>query len=107
MGRFSDVLLTVDFDRTLTAEDSSIPERNLEAIRYFMAEGGAFTVNTGRSLAMSRCFFDRVPMNAPVLLYNGGAAYDIQKEAFVFAHEIPLPQGPTLRRIGEDRKSVV
>ena len=52
MGRFSDVLLTVDFDRTLTATDSSIPERNLEAIRYFMAEGGAFTVNTGRSLAM-------------------------------------------------------
>lgn len=99
MGRFSDVLLTVDFDRTLTAEDSSIPERNLEAIRYFMAEGGAFTVNTGRSLAMSRCFFDKVPMNAPVLLYNGGAAYDTEKEDFVFAHEIPLPQGPTLRRI--------
>ena len=99
MGRFSDVLLTADFDRTLTATDSSIPERNLEAIRYFIAEGGAFTVNTGRSLAMSRCFLDKVPMNAPVLLYNGGAAYDAQKEAFVFAHEIPLPQGPTLRRI--------
>ena len=99
MGRFSDVLLTVDFDRTLTAEDSSIPERNLEAIRYFIAEGGAFTVNTGRSLAMSRCFLNTVPMNAPVLLYNGGAAYDAQKETFVFAHEIPLPQGETLRRI--------
>lgn len=99
MGRFSDVLLTVDFDRTLTATDSSIPERNLEAIRYFMAEGGAFTVNTGRGLAMSRVFFDKVPMNAPVLLCNGGAAYDAEKEAFVFAHEIPLPQGPTLRRI--------
>lgn len=36
MGKFSDVLLTVDYDRTLTAPDSSIPERNLEAIRYFM-----------------------------------------------------------------------
>lgn len=99
MGRFSDVLLTVDFDRTLTATDSSIPERNLEAIRYFMAEGGAFTVNTGRSLAMSRCFLDKVPMNAPVLLYNGGAAYDVEKETMVFAHEIPLPRGKTLRRI--------
>ena len=29
---FSDVLLTVDFDRTLTAPDSTIPQRNLEAI---------------------------------------------------------------------------
>ena len=46
---FSDVLLTVDYDRTLTAPDSTIPERNLEAIRYFIANGGTFTVNTGRS----------------------------------------------------------
>lgn len=99
MGLFSDVLLSVDFDRTLTAPDSTIPERNLEAIRYFMAEGGAFTVNTGRSLAMSRDFLKRVPLNAPLLVYNGGAAYDVQKEVFVFRHEISLPQGETLRKI--------
>ena len=54
MGIFSDILLTVDFDRTLTAPDSTIPERNLEAIRYFIENGGAFTVNTGRSLPMTR-----------------------------------------------------
>ena len=36
MGIFSDVLLTVDYDRTLTAPDSTIPQRNIEAIRYFM-----------------------------------------------------------------------
>lgn len=39
MGKFSDILLTVDFDRTLTAPDSTIPPRNLEAIRWFMEEG--------------------------------------------------------------------
>ena len=49
---FSDVLLTVDYDRTLTAPDSTIPERNLKAIRYFLENGGAFTVNTGRSMPM-------------------------------------------------------
>ena len=49
MGIYSDVLLTVDFDRTLTAPDSSIPERNIEAINYFIDNGGVFTVNTGRS----------------------------------------------------------
>ena len=36
MGIFSDVLLTADYDRTLTAPDSTIPERNIEAIRYFI-----------------------------------------------------------------------
>ena len=47
---FSDILLTVDYDRTLTAPDSTIPQRNLDAIRYFMEEGGIFTLATGRSL---------------------------------------------------------
>ena len=51
MALFSDILLAVDFDRTLTATDSSIPQRNIEAIEYFMAEGGKFASATGRALA--------------------------------------------------------
>lgn len=77
MALFSDILLSVDFDRTLTATDSSIPQRNIEAIEYFMANGGAFTVNTGRSLPMTNWFRDKVSANAPLLLYNGSAAYDM------------------------------
>lgn len=76
MGLFSDILLTVDFDRTLTAPDTTVPQRNIDAIRYFMAEGGVFTVNTGRSVPMIRKFLDIIPVNAPYLLYNGSAAYD-------------------------------
>ena len=87
---FSDILLTVDYDRTLTAPDSTIPERNLQAIRYFMEQGGAFTVNTGRSLPMTKAFRDIVPVNAPLLLYNGSAAYNVGSGALEFCHEIPL-----------------
>lgn len=87
---FSNILLTVDYDRTLTAPDSTIPQRNLEAIRYFMDNGGAFTVNTGRSVPMSRSFLDKVPVNAPLLLYNGSAAYDTRKKEFLFCHPIEL-----------------
>ena len=80
---FSDFLLTVDFDRTLTAPDSTIPQRNIEAISYFMANGGTFTVNTGRSIPSSLgAVIPDVPVNAPLLLYNGSAAYD--KAAGVF-----------------------
>ncbi len=101
MGNYSDILLTVDFDRTLTARDSSIPERNLEAIRYFISQGGAFTVNTGRSLPMFRQFVDQVPVNAPLLLYNGSAAYDISQEKFLFFRLIDMDQGKTIRRLQE------
>ena len=87
---FSDFLLTVDFDRTLTAPDSTIPQRNIEAIEYFMANGGSFTVNTGRSVPMSlRNILGKVPVNAPLLLYNGSAAYD--SVAGEFTRFTPLP----------------
>ena len=73
---FSDILLCVDFDRTLTAPDSSVPTRNVEAIEYFIANGGAFTVNTGRSIPMAKYFQGRFPVSAPLILYNGSCAYD-------------------------------
>ena len=98
---FSDLLLTVDYDRTLTAPESTIPERNLEAIRFFMENGGAFTVNTGRSLPMAKAFRDKVPVNAPLLLYNGGAAYDTQREELVFVKEIQMDLWKTVHQLLE------
>lgn len=98
MALYSDVLLTVDYDRTLTAPDSTIPEKNIEAIRYFMENGGTFTVNTGRSVPMTAVFRDVVPVNAPLLLYNGSAAYDPKTEKFEFLHEIHMDLWETIHK---------
>lgn len=95
MVRFDDVLLTVDFDRTLTAPDSTIPQRNLEAIEYFMKNGGAFTVNTGRSVATFWKYLDTLPVNAPFLLYNGSAAYENGR--LTQLHPIDLDVWETIR----------
>ena len=73
---FSDVLLTVDFDRTMTGPDSKIPQRNLEAVDFFMKNGGTFTINTGRSVSSFKKHLGKVPVNAPVLMYNGSARWD-------------------------------
>lgn len=73
---FSDVLMTVDFDRTFTGPDSKIPQRNLDAVAFFMENGGTFTVNTGRSVSSFRKHLDKVPVNAPILLYNGSARWE-------------------------------
>ena len=76
MALFSDILLTVDHDRTLTGPDSKIPARNLEAIQYFTENGGSFTLNTGRSTTTMKDLFHIIPVNAPFLLYNGSATWE-------------------------------
>ena len=90
MALFSDILLTVDYDRTLTAPDSTVPQANLDAIRYFIDNGGAFTVNTGRSIPMAKAFIGKVPVSAPLLLYNGSAAYDADAGKFTKIYPLDL-----------------
>ncbi len=97
--RFDDFLLTVDFDRTLTGPDSTIPQRNFEAIEYFMENGGAFTVNTGRSTATFWQYLDTIPVNAPFLLYNGSAAYENGK--LTQLHPIDLDPWETMAQVLE------
>lgn len=101
MGIYSDILLTVDFDRTLTGPDSTIPARNIDAIHYFMERGGAFTVNTGRSVAMFRHYMKDIPVNAPFLLYNGSAAYDLKEGELSLMRPIELPMLETIQKVME------
>lgn len=89
MGKFSNVLLAVDFDRTLTDSHSQIPQNNIDAVQAFMAQGGAFTVATGRSVPMFEPYHEQVPVNAPFILYNGAACYDYKTRQLTQVAEIP------------------
>lgn len=68
--------MTVDFDRTFTGPDSKIPQRNLDAVAFFMENGGTFTINTGRSVASFQKHLGKLPVNAPILMYNGSARWE-------------------------------
>ena len=87
---YSDVLLTVDFDRTFSACDSTVPQRNLDAVRYFMEQGGTFTINTGRSAVNFAKHLADTPVNAPFLLYNGSAAYENGKLCQCVEIDVPM-----------------
>ena len=85
MGKFTGVLLASDFDNTLIYTEEALrtgapvpplPERNREALAYFMAQGGRFAVSTGRALAAFCEYVELVPMNAPGIVCNGAALYD-------------------------------
>ena len=92
MGKFDGVLLASDFDNTLLYTEEALrsgtpvpplPERNREALEYFMAEGGRFAIATGRALAAFIRYADMVPMNAPGVVCNGAAIYDFEKGEYL------------------------
>ena len=99
MLQYSDILLTVDYDRTMTGPDSKVPQRNVEAVRYFMEQGGAFTLNTGRSLSLGRRLLEKVPVNAPLLLFNGSAAYENGR--IIYHHAIDAPMWPMVMEVAD------
>ncbi|MCX4372063.1 MAG: HAD-IIB family hydrolase [Dysosmobacter sp.] len=92
MGKFTGVLLASDFDNTLLYTEDALrsgtpvpplPERNREALEYFMAQGGRFAIATGRALAAFIRYADMVPMNAPGVVCNGAAIYDFEKGEYL------------------------
>ena len=90
MADFSDVLFVSDFDHTMTGTDGTIPLANRRAIAAFTARGGCVTVCTGRSLPLFRPMLPQLPVNAPVILFNGGLCYDFARQSALFSYPIEL-----------------
>ncbi len=78
MGKFDGVLFFSDYDDTLYNSNCTVSPENRAAIRYFIQNGGRFSVATGRA---HRTFTPQIQkehleLNAPVVLSNGAAIYD-------------------------------
>lgn len=81
---FDGVLLASDYDGTLVPSDKQVTEGVKKALAFFIANGGRFTVSTGRTYLGFHSYSNEY-INAPVLLANGGMAYDYEaKKIAVF-----------------------
>lgn len=98
MGKFTGVLLASDYDNTLLNTEKAflsgspapvIPPRNVEALGYFMGNGGTFTISTGRAVPSIRNFAADIPCNAPFVVANGAALYDFRTHTYT--DTLPLP----------------
>lgn len=98
MGIFDGFLLASDFDGTLTDSKGNIPSVNIDAIRYFISEGGYFTVSTGRTKEGFHNYSSDF-INAPVLLGNGAMAYDYKREKIAFTNAIGSENKCVLNRM--------
>lgn len=92
MGKFDGILFLSDFDNTILYTAAALKnggacgemnERNIEALHYFMREGGLFGVATGRAMAAFTQYAPLVPTNAPAIVNNGAGIYDYGKKEYV------------------------
>ena len=98
MGKFDGVLIASDFDNTMVYTEGAlrsggpvpaISRENRDAIEYFMAQGGTFSVATGRALPSFASVMDGVPMNGPTVLFNGAAIYDFPQKKYLVTAFLP------------------
>ena len=85
MGKFDGVLFFSDYDDTLYNTGHTVSAENRAAIRYFIQNGGRFSIATGRA---HRTFTPQIQregleFNAPVVLSNGAAIYDYCQETYL------------------------
>ena len=89
MGKFDGVLLVTDFDDTYFPESGVLPPENRAAVEYFTAQGGLFTIATGRAYTTFAPKLPCVPLNAPVILSNGAQLYDFAAGQMLLERTLP------------------
>ena len=91
MGKFDGVMLVSDYDDTLYSHKLEVSEKNRAALVYFVKEGGVFTVATGRAKTTfaPQLTRERIPINAPVVLSNGSAIYDFDRDEMLYQSLLP------------------
>lgn len=107
MRKFNGLLLVSDFDNTLVYTEEAlqkcvdmppVSDENRAAIEYFMANGGIFSVATGRAKPAFETVVDGIPMNGPTVLFNGAAIYDFPQKSTWSRPSCLTPSGSTSRR---------
>ena len=103
---FDGYTLVSDMDGTLINSNKEISKENLDAIKYFVNNGGKFTVATGRMVASVECFLDRLNLDLPAILHNGGKIYDYNNKKVVYEHFIEEDRKESIKKVWENRPDI-
>jgi Cof subfamily protein (haloacid dehalogenase superfamily) len=88
--KYEGIALFSDMDGTLLDRHRKLSDENIEAINYFINNGGCFGVATGRMERTTVYKFPQLRINTPSIFFNGALIYDTNKKECVhsvFMHE--------------------
>lgn len=89
MQKWEGILVLSDMDGTLLPASKVISKADLAAIQAFRAEGGQFTIATGRTWQAAQRYLAQLQIDVPVILFNGAAIYDPIQGEMLYTQALP------------------
>ncbi len=105
MGLFDGCLLACDIDGTLIVNDY-IPQRNIDKIKYFVSEGGAFSLATGRTAGAISHITNCINCISPSIVANGSMIYDIKNDKAIYELFVPKSDCHIVKAVLDGCKTV-
>ena len=85
---YSKWLIVSDIDGTLNSKFRVLPKRNFEAIKNFTANGGKFTLASGRLVSSLERNYNKITANCPAVVLNGAGIYDFKERKMLWRSTI-------------------
>lgn len=105
MDLFDGCLLACDVDGTLLTNDY-LPERNIEKIKYFVSEGGIFSLATGRTAGAVSAVTDKIDCISASVVANGSMIFDFQNDTAIYELSVPDSDKPIVKAVLDGCKTV-
>lgn len=95
------MLLVCDMDGTLLNSTSKLSRENIKAAEQFVQGGGLFTIATGRMEVAIKKYTEQLPINTPVIIYNGAVIYDIKSGKQIWQRFLPMNAFEVIKEISQ------
>ena len=100
-------MIVTDLDGTLLAGKSNLPLGNVLALQRAMRAGVQVVIASGRMVEATLPIARAIGVNAPLSLFNGAMAYDLQNDAILAGTVVPRESALAVLRALEARGAYV
>ena len=100
-------MIVTDLDGTLLAGRSNLPEGNIIALKRAMQAGVQVVIASGRMIEATLPIARAIGVNAPLSLFNGAMAYDMETDSILSGTVVPRKIALKVLRALEDRGAYV
>ena len=96
-------MIALDLDNTLLTREGTLSARTLAALREAMARGVLVVLASGRMVEAMRNLAEEIPVNAPLIAFNGALAWDLREGRAAARFPLACEDAKAICRMAEER----